>query len=250
MAWAYFTNAGARKVATAIGGYTTIASASAIAVITGATHLLTGTTSVNTMTGGSLGGVVTIVASGQATGICVVLNHATGANNLSLRDSANIGLYAGESVTFAFDGAKWVEADRNLKTVLATVSVTSNVTVTATTEATAAAIATLPAITFDGATPMKIEFYCGLTSLSVVAATGQTSVWDSSTEVNKYTYIDQTYTSNVGVAIFLPITPTAAAHTYSVRGWVSSGNNIYYAGTVGGGAGVYGPIYMAISRAI
>ena len=71
---------------TAYGG--SVASASSIAITGNSTYLLTGTTGVSTATGATAGNTLTLIASGQATGICVVLNNGTGANNLSLRDGA------------------------------------------------------------------------------------------------------------------------------------------------------------------
>ena len=238
----------------------TVASASSIAVTAPGTYLLTGTTSVATITGGTTGMTITVQASGQASGVPVVLTYGTGANAIKLTGGRSLGIYAqvpadtaagaGESVTLRYDGTAWVEIARDLRTLLAYHTPVTNQTITATTEATATAIATLAAITFDGATPFNIDFFCGYSTMSGVGASAYTAIWDSSTEVNKFTRREQSYTGEMGVVISFPITPTAAAHTYSVRSWVSAGNVVYYAGAVGGGAGVYGPISLRISRAL
>ena len=240
----------------------TVASASSIAVTGDGTYLLTGTTTVATITGGTNGMTITLQASAQASGTPVVLTYGTGANAIKLTGGRSLGIYAqvpadttagaGESVTLRYDGALgyWVEIARDLRTLLAYHTVVTNQTITATTEAGATAVATLAAITFDGATPFNIDFFCAYTSHSTGGATSQTAIWDSSTEVNKFTSRNQTYTSEMGVVISFPITPTAAAHTYAVKSWVSAGNVIYYAGAVGGGAGVFGPISLRISRAL
>ena len=238
----------------------TVASASSIAVTGPGTYLLTGTTSVATITGGTTGMTITVQASGQASGVPVVVTYGTGANAIKLTGGRSLGIYAqvpadtaagaGESVTLRYDGSAWVEIARDLRTLLAYSTVVTNQTITTTTEAGATAIATLAAITFDGATPVNIDFFCAYTTHSVGAAVSQTAIWDSSTEVNKFTSRNQTYTSEMGVTISFPITPSAAAHTYAVKSWVSAGNVVYWAGAVGGGAGVYGPISLRISRAL
>jgi hypothetical protein len=238
----------------------TVASASSIAVTAPGTYLLTGTTTVATITGGTTGMTITVQASAQASGVPVVLTYGTGANAIKLAGGRSLGIYAqvpadtaagaGESVTLRYDGTTWVEIARDLRTLLAYSTVVTNQTIVATTEAGATAIATLAAITFDGATPVNIDFFAPYTTHSTAAAISRTAIWDGATEVNKFTERDQTYTSNMGVVISFPITPTAASHTYAVKSWVTAGNVIYYAGAVSGGAGVFGPISMRISRAL
>ena len=262
MPWKFFTSSGQQKTfdSSVASSVSTVASASSIAVTGPGTYLLTGTTTVATITGGAIGMTITVQASGQASGTPVVLTYGAGSNAIKLSGGRSLGLYAqvpadtaagaGESVTLRYDGTAWVEIARDLRTLLAYHTVVTNQTITATTEAGATAVATLAAITFDGATPFNIDFFAAYSSHSVSAAVSQTAIWDSSTEVNKFTTRDQSYTSEMGVVISFPITPTAAAHTYSVRAWVSSGNVIYYAGAVGGGAGVRAPISLRISRAL
>lgn len=235
-------NAAAAIEATKIAwGYAgSVASGSAIAVTPNATHLLTGTTAVNTMTGGVTGCIVTLVASGQATGVCVVLNHATSTNNLSLRDSANFGLYAGESMTFIFDGTKWVEIDRDVRTVIDYAQITSNASITATSEGTANAAITGNSITFDGATPFLFEFY------TRVLAKGTSDIrailYDGSGSLGQIAYS----TSSVTIVASRRYTPAAGAKTHSIRAYVDAGT-----GTVEGAAGGSGstmPAFLRISR--
>ena len=226
-------------------GIATVASASAIAITSGYTHLITGSTSISTMTGGSTGNIVTLVASGQATGICVVLNHGTGSNNLYMRDSVNFGIYVGESVTFQYDGTKWIEINRNVRTVLNSTQITSSVSITATTEATATTVVTNTAFTFDGTTPIEIRFYTpvfqsgGVTNMYLTLYDGSSSIGlMGGSSIQTYGY---------PVTASRSLTPTNASHTYSIRSFRSAVNSTIVAGVAGSAA--YVPAYSVIRRA-
>lgn len=222
----------------------TLASGSAIAITAGNyVYLLTGTTAVNTMTGGTSGSIVCLVASGQATGACVVLNHAASTNNLSLRDSANLGIYAGESVTFMFDGTKWVETARDLRKVLDYTQITSSASPTATSEATATAVVTSSSVTYDGATPVLIQFYCEriLPGTSWITPV----LYDASASIGLWTTQGQITTSR-GLNLQRRLTPSAVARTYSARFYVDAGTGTINAGL--GGITATMPAYLKISR--
>lgn len=236
----------------------TVASASSIAVTGDGTYLLTGTTSVATITGGTNGMTITVQASAQASGIPVVLTYGTGANAIKLSAGRSLGIYAqvpadtaagaGEAVTLRYDGTAWVEISRDLRTVLSYTEITSNVSVTATTEATANAVVTAPAITFDGATPVIIEFFApyatpgGVASLYSIWKDGATSLGYAAANIS-------------GSATYMPgwnarkrFTPTNAAHTYSVAAFVGSGTGTIAAGA--GGVAVANPAFIQISRSL
>jgi hypothetical protein len=224
------------------GNYGTIASAASIAVTASGTYLLTGTTGVSSMTGGAIGMTVTLKASGQAAGIPVVLNNGTAANNLNLRDAANLGIYAGEAVTLTFDGTKWVEIGRDLKTLLAYAEITTDVSPTATTEATANAAITLAAVTLDGATPILVTFHC---DRILQGTTWITPVLYDGTSIGRWTTQGQITTSR-GLHLTRRLTPSAASHTYSTRFYVDAGTGLVHAGT--GGSGNDMPAYMSLTR--
>ena len=251
MAWNLFTNTGSQKTSgTVTAGVSTIASASSIAITNNAIHFITGTTGISTMTGGVLGGIVRLVASGQATGVCVVLNNAATSNALSLRDSANFGIYAGESVTFVYNGTYWVEVNRDVKTVLDYVQATSNTNITATTEATATTIMSSSTVTFDGATVIDVEAFSPLVSRGTswikgalydsIAGAGASSIGFFASSNGPSTDAVTTWKRRY--------TPTAATHLWSMRSWVDAGTGIVYAGAGGSGANM--PAYIKISRAL
>ena len=229
---------------TAYGG--SVASASSIAITGNSTYLLTGTTGVSTATGATAGNTLTLVASGQATGICVVLNNGTTANALSLRDGTNLGIYAGESVTFVMNASGyWVETGRDLRTVLGYTEITSNKNVTSTSYTAGTSVVVAPAITFDGATAIDITFY----SLLVDRGTTYTRLmtYDGSTAMNE---MWRTTSSVSPAASIVRLTPTAASHTYGIYGYVDAGTGIVYAGAIGGGGNQNPPAYIKISRSI
>jgi len=229
----------------AYGG--SIASGSSIVVTGNSTYLLTGTTALSTVTGGVTGNLLTILASGQATGVCVVLNNGTTSNALSLRDSANFGIYAGESVTFMYNGTYWVETSRNVKTVLSYAEITSNVSITAISEATANSVVSASAITFDGATPILMEFFSayatpgGATSLYGIWKDGSTSLGYAAANISGSTTYIPWYARR-------RLTPTNASHTYSITAFVGSGTGTIAANVAG--TGTPPPAFIQISRAI
>ena len=217
----------------------TVASASSIAVVGNATYLLTGTTGVTTVTGGVSGNALTLIASGQAAGICVVLNNGTGANNLSLRDGANLGIYAGESVTFVFNSSGyWVETGRNLNNQLAYAEKLTTTSITTTT-ANGADVATTSAVTMDGSTAIiAVMWTDGL-------AKGSNWVQPIFAVDGAVVYLGgyQTSTNTGPATTIFRYTPTAGSHTFGFRAKVDAGT-----GSVGANSGQ--PNSIRISRAI
>lgn len=250
-----FTRTGA--VTAAAGDYTgvasgsvgianlALASASTVAITGPGTYFVTGTTAINIVTGAASGCVITLVASGQAAGICVVLNNATTANALSLRDNANLGIYAGESVTLVYNGTYWIEAARALKTVLAYTQITSDKNVTSTNSAAGTSVVAAPAITFDGANAIEIIFYAHLVGSGTIYCRLMT--YDGATPLNEMWRTIGT--TSPGTCV-IKLTPTAASHTYGIFGYVDAGTGVVYAGAIGGGAASSGPAYIQINRAI
>ena len=235
-------------------GQATVPSASAIAAPAGGgVVLLTGTTPVNTLTGGALNDVVTLVASGQATGVPVVLNHATGADNLALAGGRNLGIYArlpadaaasvGESVTFIKTATYWQELTRALRVVLDYQERTSLLTVIQTTEAAAQAAVTSSAITFDGATPITYEFSCydwsrGTSTIYLI-------FWEDAASLGLGTVTVNTFHNMTRP---LRRTPTAAEHTVSARFFVNAGTGYVEGGA--GGVGAQLPMSLTVSRGV
>jgi len=217
----------------------TVASASSIAVTGDGTYLLTGTTTVATITGGVTGMTITVQASGQASGTPVVLTYGAGANAIKLAGGRSLGIYAqvpadntpagaGESVTLRYDGTAWVEISRDLRKVLTYDPAVASGSLAQTTAALATTMATASSITFDGATPVVISLYLyawatGSTASSSVFA----SLYDGTTALQRVGYLNNgttAYQQQTTLFLQVRLTPTAAARAYSIRGWRATSN--------------------------
>jgi len=128
---------------------------------------------------------------------------------------------------------------------------TSNVNITATTEATANTVVTASAVTYDGSTPILLEFSCPNAQPDAGAIGRTLLLWlyDGSSSVGAITGLVTPAASSMLVPVqrSIRITPSAGAHTYSIRGSVNAGTGTVQAGA--GGAGVYYPGYIRQTRA-
>jgi hypothetical protein len=126
---------------------------------------------------------------------------------------------------------------------------TTSVTVSATTEATANTVVTAGAVTFDGATPVVIEFYAPYVQpASVATAYVQLVLYDGSSSIGLLGIVGNPAANTMYDPVFLRrrLTPAAASKTYSVRAFQANGN-----GTVGAGVGGVGanmPAYIRITK--
>lgn len=109
---------------------------------------------------------------------------------------------------------------------------TSNLSVTATTAGTADAVVTGNAVTYDGSTIILLEFYCAFIDAGVDLLM---AFFDGSTQVDVFAAPPNSVRIQAGKIGSLRLTPTAAAHTYSVRAWKTSGTTNIYANTGTGG---------------
>ncbi len=131
------------------------------------------------------------------------------------------------------------------------VETTSDTNITATTEAGATTVVSGSAITYDGSTPVIIEFF----SASVeIPATASASIvfclYDGSSSIgliDQFRHQNSASLSRRSVVGRRRLTPSAASHTYSIRAFMSSAiTGIVYGGS--GGSGNYVPAYIRITR--
>ena len=264
MPWKFFTNTGQQKTfdSSVASSVSTVASASSIAVTGPGTYLLTGTTTVATITGGAVGMTITVQASGQASGTPVVLTYGAGSNAIKLSGGRSLGIYAqvpadtaagaGESVTLRYDGTAWVEIARDLRSVIDYVQITSPVTVTGTTAALATTCITSSTFTVDGATPFEFKVMCPSIQCVGSSASLNVNVWEGSTDKGNIGRVEAGGTA--GTAPRAPMSgsrryvPAAASYTWTAKAWRTVADGEFTAGA--GTAGTYAPAYMQITRAI
>jgi len=126
--------------------------------------------------------------------------------------------------------------------------IVSNTGSTATTAATAAAIVTGSAVTYDGSTPVWIEFFAPAFQHSAIT-TIFFMLYDGSSQVGRLFEINSV-AANTDKPCFgkVKLTPSAAAHTYSIRVYsAGAGTATILAGA--GGNDVDLPAFMAITKA-
>lgn len=116
---------------------------------------------------------------------------------------------------------------------------TSNLGVTATTSGGADVVVTGNAVTYDGSTLIMLEFFCAFLDAGTDLLI---AFFDGSTQVDVFGAPPNSVRSQGGILGSLRLTPTAAAHTYSVRAWRASGVSTLYANS--GTGGNIPPIYI------
>lgn len=132
------------------------------------------------------------------------------------------------------NGSSW---DDVYESILDYVEFTSSVSITATSEATANTVVTGSAFTFDGSTPVWIEaFFPSILTPASSAASSRVYLYDGSSSIGRLaTFTNTTQTAAQrwgGIYLVRKLTPSNAAHTYSIRADVTTGS-----GTVEAGAG-------------
>lgn len=127
---------------------------------------------------------------------------------------------------------------------------TTTVNITATTEATANTIVTASAYTFDGATVALIEFFCPFVTTSATAnQVVRLWLYEDGSSIGELARV-RGYTTAASfqhtVTASRHMTPSAASHTYSIRGSNTiAGTSSASADT--GGAGLLVPGYIRIA---
>ena len=128
--------------------------------------------------------------------------------------------------------------------------ITSSVSVTGTSAATATTCITGNAVTYDGSTRICIEVYCpavqtGTSSGSII----EVLIYDGSSQVGIVGEVARGTGSsdNCTLCARIYLTPSAAAHTYSVRAYRGTANGTFQAGA--GGNDTYMPAYLRITKA-
>lgn len=131
------------------------------------------------------------------------------------------------------------------------VQITSPVSITGTTAAAATTCITGNSVSYDGATRVCIEVF---SPSLITGATANselfTSIWEDSTDLGRLSYVgrgDGSRAQYTGILARRFLTPSAAAHVYTVKCYRSVANGTWGAGT--GGADTDLPAYLRITTA-
>jgi hypothetical protein len=126
---------------------------------------------------------------------------------------------------------------------LAYAEYTSSVTVSGANEGAATTVVTAGAVTGDGSTVMRIEFYC--MAMQFTSTDLSIYLFDGSTSLGLIGYVAPTI-GIIPVMMSRRLTPSAASHTYSVRASRNGSNSVFIAGA--GGASTNMPGYIRITK--
>jgi hypothetical protein len=144
-------------------------------------------------------------------------------------------------------GVKWAAGSSELGYV----ERTTDLNVTATTDATAQTFITLPAISFDGATAIYLEFFCysGVTP-TVAAQSILFTLWEDATDLGRIARVATASAAATQAPALArrKLTPAAGSRTYSVRVWAASATGPPQALAGPGGAGAGVPAYLRAIR--
>lgn len=128
---------------------------------------------------------------------------------------------------------------------------TSNTSVTATSEGTANTVVTGSAVTYDGSTSIVVEFFAFSANVPAGAGNQITLVlYDNGSSIG---LLGRVRTPAAGTALEVTVrmarrlTPSAEAHTYSIRAYVNTGTGSVDAGA--GGSGAVVPAFIRITKA-
>lgn len=116
------------------------------------------------------------------------------------------------------------------------------ISITATTEGTATTVVTASAVTFDGSTPVVIEFYAPYVSKGTTFT--RVYLYDGSNSIGFIGHVDAS--GGVPFRVARRLTPSAASHTYSIRASVDAGTGSVIGGA--GGLAAYMPAFIRITK--
>ena len=189
------------------------------------------------MSGGAGGGSVATDAIWDAAGDLAV---GTGANTAA---RLAIGATNGMVVQRVSGSVAWALPSGH---VFDHTEFTSDVAISATTSAGANTIVTASAVTFDGSTAVVIEYFAEFQTGS--GGNLYAVLYDGSTELG-WMGVVTSPSGVVRVPVSAPrrLTPSAASHTYSVRGFRDTADGTMKAGS--GASGTYPPGFIRITKA-
>jgi len=158
-------------------------------------------------------------------------------------------LCVGGPTVVAPDPAPWGAARPTKESELAYAETTGSLAVTATTPAAAQTFLTAPAVALDGQTTILVEaFIPNVATPASAAAQIVLTLWDGATEIGNFGQEATPAAASMGAPFRLArrLTPSAGAHVFTVRAFVTSGTGNLYCGA-GGASGVIVPAFIRVS---
>lgn len=187
--------------------------------------LLPPLTGAGASSGGSGGGSPTVATGAEIT---------TGTNNTKFASPQALA-----------DAGLFSTATRKLSYV----EFTSPKTITSTSSGSPDNIVSSAAVTVDGSTEILVEFWCPGVFLRTGGSNPIMSLWDGSTELGTAElYIAGATGTEYPCSFKRYLTPSSGSHTYHIKAWDSVGSPgpIFQVGV--GGAGVYMPGFIRVTK--
>ena len=134
------------------------------------------------------------------------------------------------------------------------VEVTGTSTITATADGNSGGTAVIygNAVTYDGSTRVKIEFYAPYLQYNVAGQSILVNLYDGTTDLGRLCNMGPPSATATDLAPAKGeryLTPSAGSHTYHIRAWKSSASGTAIVGGGAGGASAYMPAFMRITKA-
>jgi len=134
---------------------------------------------------------------------------------------------------------------------LAAVERTDVHTLAATTAAGADTVLSFPPLTFDGATPIIVEFFVPSVSINTAGSAIYVNLWDGAADLG---YWGQQLPVNTGqnwpIALRRRLIPSAGTHTFTIKAWKTGGGTMALVSGLGAAAGQFVPMQARIARVV
>lgn len=127
----------------------------------------------------------------------------------------------------------------------------SDTSITATSEGAATTIITSSSLSYDGSTPVIIEYFTPELQLSVTTTTALIlALFEDGSSIGwiEVYLLSATLQQRQSAIFRRRLTPSSGSHTYSIRGWLTASGAAASSGGGAGGSGNRMPAYIRITK--
>jgi hypothetical protein len=161
-------------------------------------------------------------------------------------------LCVGGPTALAPDPIPWGQAGMSITgDEMAAVERTDVHTIAATTAAGADTVLSFPPLTFDGVTPIIVEFFVPSVSINTAGSAIYVNLWDGATDLG---YWGQQLPVNTGqnwpIVLRRRLIPSAGTHTFTIKAWKTGGGTMALVSGLGAAAGQFVPMQARIVRVV